>query len=142
MTPTRRRGGRRGPGVPINPVVLNQLRIERGLSLADLAGDYVSRAFVHQVVSGKTLPSMDVLRHIAKRLDVMPERLMESDAEGPGGRRGHALEVELLTMARRLERIARSPRQADVHAASLKLVACNLRAGARLVVAAMDARVE
>src|SRR5207248_8558749 len=42
-----KRRGRRGPGVPIIPGRIRQARTERGLSLAELAGAEVSRAFIH-----------------------------------------------------------------------------------------------
>src|SRR3981081_2335516 len=60
-----RRRGRRGPGIPIVPSRVRQARVDRGLSLADLAGTEVSRAFIHQLEQGLARPSLEILELIA-----------------------------------------------------------------------------
>src|SRR3979411_2185946 len=62
-----RRRGRRGPGVPIIPSRIRQARTERGMSLADLAGAEVSRAFIHQLEQGLARPSLQMLEPITQR---------------------------------------------------------------------------
>src|SRR6266568_4101968 len=62
-----RRRGRRGPGISIVPGRVRQARVDSGLSLADLAGAEVSRAFIHQLEQGLARPSLQVLELIAQR---------------------------------------------------------------------------
>ena len=56
---------------------IRQLREERGLSLAKVAGGDFSRAFLNQVELGKSQPSTRVLRVIANRLGAPVEYLLE-----------------------------------------------------------------
>src|SRR5215470_17888054 len=55
------RRGARGSGVPVNPARVREARIEAGLSLAQVAGDDVSRTFIHFVEQGRSRPSQNVL---------------------------------------------------------------------------------
>jgi HTH-type transcriptional regulator, quorum sensing regulator NprR len=48
---------------------IRQLRLERGLSQQQLAGQEMTRAFISLVESGKCRPSPDTLRIIARRLE-------------------------------------------------------------------------
>jgi transcriptional regulator with XRE-family HTH domain len=56
---------------------IRQLRQERGMSLAKVAGGDFSRAFLNQVELGKSQPSTRVLRVIANRLGAPVEYLLE-----------------------------------------------------------------
>jgi transcriptional regulator with XRE-family HTH domain len=60
-----RRGRRRG--VEIKPGSARQARLEAGLSLAQVAGDQISRTAIFFVETGKAKPSMETLRLIAER---------------------------------------------------------------------------
>src|SRR5258708_7723658 len=80
-----RRRGRRGPGVPIIPSRVRQARIERGLSLADLAGMEVSRAFIHQLEQGLARPSLQVLEVIANRTGKPLDYFTSGEAQPTGG---------------------------------------------------------
>ena len=59
--------GARGSGISVDPVRVRQARIAAGLSLAQLAGDQVSRTFIHLVERGRSRPSKAVLELIARR---------------------------------------------------------------------------
>ncbi len=56
-------------------------RQARGLSQAEL-GQPLTRAYVSQVESGRTLPSLPALLHLADRLGVEPCALLPSRATG------------------------------------------------------------
>jgi transcriptional regulator with XRE-family HTH domain len=56
---------------------IRQLREERGMSLAKVAGADFSRAFLNQVELGKSQPSTRLLRVIANRLGAPVEYLLE-----------------------------------------------------------------
>ena len=58
-------------------------RIARGLSQAEL-GRPLTRAFVSQVESGQTLPSLPAFMHLANRLGVDPCWLLASTDSGLG----------------------------------------------------------
>src|SRR3977135_826993 len=60
-----RRGRRRG--VEIKPGTVKQARAEAGLSLAQVAGDAISRTAIYFVETGKAKPSMETLKLIASR---------------------------------------------------------------------------
>jgi tetratricopeptide (TPR) repeat protein len=62
------RSGRRRPrGVAVRPEAVRAARLEKGLSLADVAGGDVTRAAIHLVETGKMRPSMRTLELIARR---------------------------------------------------------------------------
>lgn len=83
---------------------IRRLRNERGMSLAQVAGGDFSRAFLHQVETGKAQPSTRVLRMIANRLGSGVEFLISG---GPPV--GH---VELLVERARIELLFRRPEAA------------------------------
>ncbi len=60
-----RRGRRRG--VEIKPGTVKQARSDAGLSLAQVAGDEISRTAIYFVETGKAKPSMETLKLIAER---------------------------------------------------------------------------
>src|ERR1700681_43060 len=60
-----RRGRRRG--VEIKPGTVKQARSEAGLSLAQVAGNELSRTAIYFVETGKAKPSMETLKLIAAR---------------------------------------------------------------------------
>lgn len=61
--------GRRGrrQGVEVKPGTVKQARLEAGLSLAQVAGDAISRTAIYFVETGKSKPSIETLRLIAER---------------------------------------------------------------------------
>jgi transcriptional regulator with XRE-family HTH domain len=58
---------------------VRQLREQRGLSLAQVADGFCSRAFLHQVEQGKSHPSVRVLGSIAERLGASVDDLLEGE---------------------------------------------------------------
>src|SRR3989441_1817616 len=91
---TKRRPGRPAADDPAAPNPLGrrirQARQELGLSLAAVAGDDFSRAFLNQVELGRAQPSTQTLRIIAQRL----QRPIEYFLEDPGNSTA-ALELAL-----------------------------------------------
>src|SRR5437764_6319009 len=59
-----------------------RIRNQRGMSLAKVVRDDVSRAFLNQVEMGKARPSIRVLRIIAERLGTEVEYLLEGQQAG------------------------------------------------------------
>ena len=70
---------------------IRKLRNERGLSLAKVAKEDFSRAFLNQVELGRAQPSTRVLRVIATRLGTQADYLLEGRL--PGVDRELALET-------------------------------------------------
>src|ERR1700730_13954640 len=81
---------------------IRRARLERGLSLAQVAGEDFSRAFLNQVEMGRSQPSTRVLRVIAARLGQPVDYLLG----------GADLERELAVERARLALIKGSPRRA------------------------------
>ncbi|HEX4211999.1 MAG TPA: helix-turn-helix transcriptional regulator [Candidatus Dormibacteraeota bacterium] len=77
---------------------IRRLRVERGLSLAQVADQEFSRAFLHQVEMGKSNPSIRALRHIAERLDTTSDYLL--GGEDRFARRRLLLESARLALAK------------------------------------------
>ena len=91
MTPDRNAGESLGDRV-------RKLRMERGMSLAKVAGADFSRAFLNQVELNKSRPSVRVLRVIADRLGTPVDYLL--DGSTPSLDRQIALEKARLELAR------------------------------------------
>jgi transcriptional regulator with XRE-family HTH domain len=77
---------------------VRKLRMERGMSLAKVAGSDFSRAFLNQVELNKSRPSIRVLRVIADRLETPVDYLL--DGSTPSLDREIALEKARLELAR------------------------------------------
>src|SRR5919202_976652 len=91
---------------------IRRVRQERGLTLAQVAGDDFSRAFLNQVEMGRSQPSTRVLRVIASRLGAPLDYLLEG--------RAVALEGELAVERARLALARGRPHRAlDLLAGSL-----------------------
>lgn len=65
MLGTKYRGRRKG--VRVRDGSVREARQEAGLSLAQVAGDDVSRTAIHLIEQGRNKPSLETLRHIARR---------------------------------------------------------------------------
>ncbi len=131
------RRGRRGPGVPIIPSRIRQARIERGLSLADLAGTEVSRAFIHQLEQGLARPSLQILELIAQRTGRSVNYFTSGElqpAPGPD------LSSDLVATSKRLERLASTLDLSESNREAFRMVVNCLRHGARLIAAVTQER--
>lgn len=127
------RRGRRGRGVPIIPSRVREARAERGLSLAGLAGNEVSRAFIHQLEQGLARPSAQVLEMIARRTGKSVS-FFTSGTETAQSARSDIV-ADLLAMSKRLERLAVSLELTEVGREAFRIVINNMRHGARLIAA-------
>jgi transcriptional regulator with XRE-family HTH domain len=127
-----RRRGRRGPGVSIIPSRVRQARTERGLSLADLAGSEVSRAFIHQLEQGLARPSLQILELVAHRTG-KPVTYFTSGELQAGA--GPDLSSDLVATSKRLERLASTLELSEANREAFRLIVNSLRHGARLVTA-------
>ncbi|HYW27547.1 MAG TPA: helix-turn-helix transcriptional regulator [Terriglobales bacterium] len=67
MLGSPRSGRGRHKGIAVRPEAIREARLEKGLSLAEVAGDDVTRAAIHLVETGKMRPSMRTLELIAQR---------------------------------------------------------------------------
>src|SRR5947209_19943851 len=85
---------------------VRRLRMERGMSLAKVAGGDFSRAFLNQVELNKSRPSVRVLRVIADRLQAPVDYLL--DGTTPSLDREIALERAEIELARGASRRCRS----------------------------------
>jgi transcriptional regulator with XRE-family HTH domain len=131
------RRGRRGPGVPIIPSRVRQARIDTGLSLADLAGAEVSRAFIHQLEQGLARPSLQVLELIAQRTGRSVSYFTSGEVQPAAG---PDLSSDLVATSKRLERLASTMELSESNREAFRMVVNNLRHGARLIAAITQER--
>src|SRR5438093_12747803 len=102
--------GRPRPGVDVDSVRVRQARIEAGLTLAQVAGDEVSRTFIHLVEHGRSRPSKETLALIAKRTGKPVEYFLARRASGrmPNSE----IADDLIRVAGGLQRVATNERPA------------------------------
>lgn len=58
---------------------IKRLRKERKMTLADVAGDRLTKGMLSLIENGKANPSMESLQYIASRLDINSSELMQSE---------------------------------------------------------------
>jgi len=121
--------------VPIVPGRVRQARAERGMSLAELAGAEVSRAFIHQLEQGLARPSLQVLEMIAQRTGKAVGFF--TSGEVPRTRGESDLPADLMAMSKRLERLLGTLDVSEANREAFRLVINNLRHGSRMVTAVM-----
>ena len=117
--------GRPRPGVDVDSVRVRQARIEAGLTLAQVAGDEVSRTFIHLVEHGRSRPSKETLALIAKRTGKPVEYFLARRASGrvPNSE----IADDLVRVAGRLQRVAAIEREA------VKFLEVTLKQAARFI---------
>ncbi|RZU51327.1 DNA-binding XRE family transcriptional regulator [Krasilnikovia cinnamomea] len=64
---------------------LRRLRAERGLSQRDLASGTVNQSYISLLESGARVPTLDVVLHLARVLDVSVHALADVDIASPDG---------------------------------------------------------
>jgi tetratricopeptide (TPR) repeat protein len=132
---TKRRSGRPGADHPRAPSALGkrirQARQALGLSLAAVAGDDFSRAFLNQVELGRAQPSTQTLRIIAQRL----QQPIEYFLEDPGDSRA-AIELALAEAEMDLHRGAADRAEALMTRLLERSIPIELRTLAQLTLAA------
>ena len=68
------------PGLAVDAAAIRRARLAAGLSLAQVAGDDLSRAAIHRVEQGKVRPSLRTLQLIAERTGQPVERFLLPEA--------------------------------------------------------------
>ena len=125
-------GRPRRPGIRIDPDKLRKARLERGFSMAQLAGSEISRAFIHQIEHGISRPSLEVLQFIAARTGKPVEYFTGGKHHGVIGG-VQELPDELRLLANRLRRYTTERALTEPEARALKLMESSLRDGAKLL---------
>lgn len=122
---------RRASGIVVDPARVRQARTAAGLSLADVAGNDVSRTMIHFIEHGRARPSQRVLELIAERTGrpvsyftvTGPESLQDTE---------EVLSRQLSVLATRARRFAAAARLSRSEREAMKLVEATLRYAAAL----------
>ena len=123
------RRGARGSGLPVNPARVREARLEAGLSLAQVAGEEVSRTFIHFVEQGRSRPSQGVLALIARRTGKPLNFFLNGNA-----REGQVSELadELTRVAGNVRRFVVGRRLSVGEREAMKMLEITLQQGARV----------
>ena len=124
------RRGPRGTGIAVDPARVRQARLEAGLSLAQVAGDDVSRTFLHFVEHGRSRPSKAILALIAKRTGRPLNYFLAPAPERP--ELSTALATDLNSVAFRIRQLIDEGHLTIAEHEAMRLVQLTLRQGARL----------
>lgn len=122
--------GSRGSGILVDPARVREARRQAGLSLAQVAGDEVSRTFVHLVEQGRSRPSKAVLSLIAKRTGRPMSYFVAAPSERP--RPTTDLASELLAVANRIRREIADNHLGKVDQEAMKLLELTVLQGVEL----------
>jgi len=112
----------------VDPERVRRARLESGLSLAQLAGDEVSRTFIHFVERGQSRPSQAVLALIARRT----RKPISYFLAQPGRDSGSDLAGELTRVANLVRKFGSGNRLTSTEREAIKLIEVTLRQAARL----------
>jgi transcriptional regulator with XRE-family HTH domain len=115
----------------VDPARVRQARLEAGMSLADVAGNEVSRTMIHFIEHGRSRPSERVLKLIARRTG-KPMSYFEARGGSSAGA-ARSLASELATVADRVRQLARTGQLTRTEVQALTLVEVNLHQGAALI---------
>src|SRR5207244_10884656 len=120
----------RAEGVHVDPARVREARLEAGLSLAQVAGDDVSRTFIHFIEHGRSRPSKAVLALIARRTRKPINYFLQQPSPALQG--DDDLSAELIRLAGRVSSaVTVNPNKLDRE--TLKLVELAVRQGAELI---------
>ncbi len=114
----------------MDPARIRQARLAAGLSLADVAGDDVSRTMIHFVEHGRARPSQRVLELIAERTGRPASYFVISTADLGGGAGDDLLSRQLTFVAARSRAYAAAPSLTKAQREAMRLLAANLRQAA------------
>lgn len=109
---------------------MRQARVAAGLSMAQLAGSELSRAFIHQVEHGLARPSPQVLKLIAQRTGKPINYFVRRVGDPISGR---DLSEELSGVATRVRRFMAINQLNMTERDAMKLIEVSLRQGATLI---------
>lgn len=116
----------------VDPARVRQARLDAGLSLAEVAGNDVSRTLIHLIEHGRSRPSERVLRLIARRtgkpVSYFEARPVANQEAAPPG-----LASELATVADHVRRFIRAKRLTRTELQAITLVEVNLHQATALV---------
>lgn len=115
----------------MDPVRVRQARLAAGLSLAQLAGDDVSRTFIYLVEQGRSRPSQGVLELIARRTGKPVRYFLRPATNEPLSNQD--LAEELSIVARRVRRFVAIKRLTKLEREAMRLIEVSLRQGSALV---------
>lgn len=119
---------RRPPGIPVDPARVRQARLAAGLSLADIAGDEVSRTQIHFIEHGRSRPSQRILDLIAARTGKpVSYFILSGHAESRQAHDEESLARQLSELAGRVRRFSLNKRLTRSERESLKLLELTLR---------------
>lgn len=124
--------GPRGSGIQVDPARVKEARLDAGLSLAQLAGDDVSRTFIHFVEQGRSRPSKGVLALIASRTGKPVSYFLRS-ATGETAAPVGDLADDLVRAAARLRPFAAGRRLTQSEREAIRLVELTLHQGAAVI---------
>ena len=122
--------GARGSGIPVDPERVRRARTDAGLSLAEIAGEDVSRTFIHFVEQGRSRPSRRVLALIARRTGKPISYFMLEP--GPGSQSSTDLANELTRVASQVREFGTGNRLTNAEREAMKLIELTLRQGAEV----------
>jgi len=114
----------------VDPERVREARLQAGLSLAQIAGDDVSRTFIHFVERGRSRPSRSVLALIARRTGKPISYFMLQPLDD--SRPSTDLEGEMTRVANRVVHFSNVNRLTKVEREAMKLVELTLRQAAEL----------
>ena len=105
MLDSKHRGRRKG--IPVREGSVRQARKEARLTLAQVAGQHVSRTAIHLIETGRSRPSLDTLELIARQTHKPVEFFLLSPDGAPEltERRRELRQLERLTVLREFEKV-------------------------------------
>jgi transcriptional regulator with XRE-family HTH domain len=112
----------------VDPARVREARSAAGLSLAQLAGDQVSRTFIHLIEQGRSRPSRKVLALIARRTGKPMGYFLITDSRN--SQLGDELASELSEVAAHIRRFVSATRPSKLERGALNLVEASVRHGA------------
>lgn len=122
----------RPAGIPVDPARVREARAAAGMSLADVAGDEVSRTMIHFIEHGRARPSKRVLELIAERTGKPVSYFVLPGVDTGRDDADDALSRQLLGAAGRARRFAAGARLSATDREAVKLIEVNLRQSAAL----------
>src|SRR5439155_3442675 len=120
----------RGSGLHVDPTRVREARLEAGLSVAQLAGDDVSRTFINFVERGRSRPSKAVLSLIARRTGKPISYFMLPATSAGLPKSG--LAAEITQVANRIRRFVAVTHLTEVEQRAMNLVELTMLQGAEL----------
>ena len=114
----------------MDPSRVRQARLAAGLSLAQVAGDDVSRTFIHLIEQGRSRPSKAVLALIARRIGKPLAYFTAKSSQKSQSRQD--LAAQLMEVAAGVRIFVESNRLSGLERETMKLVEAFLHQGAAL----------